>query len=326
MVEPISTDNHNNETKNENYQPNNNDLGLPNPEDIKPKSKIHKKWIILSVVIGISVIAGLIVGWPYKSWLVSSVGCGAIPVIGISVQANGDFGSSGKVAVLPDDPNYSKDITYNTFWQPSQVSYYCNEQIAASNGYLTLAAYEKAHPEPSFNMETPVYGIQALLTQGYAPDSTRERISYDYTDTDAPAKYPYYTADYVKQISSDKIDAYMLREYKITKDDAATCDTSLFNPYEEAVAPEIGGKEWKSCSQVATSTQGFPIYLGIVGGGYDYSVYFAKVNGTLVVIMKGPNFTPIPNITELFNSLTDYSTDKVPHQAVSQPGRPIQLQ
>ncbi len=294
----------------------------PPPIAQTPKSHVPKKRLIIVLVI-VAVLALLLVALSlylpqnYITWAKTTISCGKRPAIGIATQANGDFGFTGKTAILPSDPTYNDKIVPPTLqFNPEQHYFYCSEAAAASAGFLTQAAVIKANPAPSYDLATPLYKIQGLIDSGYAIDTSDELVTYGYSESEKHAKYPYYHAKYRKPITTQtaqKYDVYYVDEFK-PLDTTKPCDTSTFSPHGEAVSPDIDGKTWQSCERIGVTTSGSPVYLGIVGAGYNYHEYYTITNGTLVVLAHQilPPYE-IPNAVSIFNSLVPYTPTEARH-------------
>lgn len=301
MVEPLMTD------------------GSSSSEEDRAR-RSGKRWLIFSISLFILLILGMVAvfTWPYKGWLYAHVSCGGRPILGVEAKSNGSFGRDGKVAILPGDEGYDRNITSERFFYTIDVSYFCNEEAAAERGFVTQAAYDKAHPLPSYDMETPIYKLQALLDRGYTLDG--EKISYGYGEWDESKKYPYYQVEYMKMLNPERADIYELTQYRIL-DAGSECSTNLFLPYGEAVAPEINNSPWRFCQKVGVLSRGIPLYQGIVAE-YGYNIYFANIGGTLVVL-TGSSFPEIADVVPLFNSLVDYVSTTATHEHIYRRDRPM---
>ena len=280
------------------------------------RPRLSKRVKIVSAVI-IVIIVGFLGLWlqPYFGWYAAKISCGKDPVLGVASTANGDFGSTGKVAYPPGDYYYNQYKFQNTEliqWYPRKTYYYCSQQEAAAHGFLTFHA---VHPLRSFNMETPTFKIQGLLDQGFSIGHKvdDEQITYGVINADGSAKYPYYKAVYSKDIAPDKTESYSVYEFKPLNTVVNPCDTTLFQPHAEDFGPRLKGYPWQSCSQVGTTPGGSAVYLGVVGGGYNYQLYFSLAQGTVVLIQKQSDWSSTLNIVPLFNGLKEFKPDKVPH-------------
>lgn len=291
-----------------------------NEEENKVR-RSSKKWIIFSIAIFIMLTVGavLVFAWPYKGWLQAQISCGGRPVLGVETKANGSFGTNGKVAIVPDDPGYDRNITAYKFFYTKDVYYFCDERAAAERGFVTRAAFDKAHPAPSYAMETPTYKAQELLDRGYVLED--ENIGYGYGEWDESIKYPYYEAEYRKTISPERVDLYELTQYKIIGA-GSDCSTNLFLPYGDVVTPGIDNTPWQACHQVGVLSRGAQLYRGTVAG-YEYNVYFANINGTLVALTRA-SFPDIVDVLQLFNSLAEYSPTTAGHNPIYRRDRPME--